>query len=119
MNFHTVRVERHGNIVEEHPEMDALRKTQCLCLNCRCIGWCKTAKKGLAVTKEDGVAFAVTRCAGFLETLKEDKTCLTCHWFDKDGMYGDACYINHESRLLTYPDHPEKTGCSAWKKKTT
>jgi len=68
-NVNVVKVERYGTEVYEHTEMDALRKTQCLCLNCNKLGNCVYAEKGLELCKEAGMAWAVTRCAYFEDKI--------------------------------------------------
>lgn len=65
MKFAVEWIEKHGTAVRQHTEMDNLRKTQCLCLNCGDIKSCSAAAMGLALCKTYGIAFAVTRCPKF------------------------------------------------------
>jgi len=62
MRFKTVLVEEYGVQVYQHPEMDELRRIQCLCLNCSFMYHCKIAQKGYKLCKEYNVAYAMTRC---------------------------------------------------------
>ena len=65
MKFKVVQVERYGQIVWQHPVMDELRKSQCLCLNCALLKSCEIAKKGFEFCKVHNVAYAMTRCPHF------------------------------------------------------
>ena len=59
-------VKKYGFTCKENEEMDKLRKTECLCLNCRMIGNCDIAKKFYHICVENGNALMVTRCQYFL-----------------------------------------------------
>lgn len=60
------QVKRYGVTVWSDEEMDTLRKTRCLCLNCVRLGVCGTASQFYSICKENNIALAVTRCSGFL-----------------------------------------------------
>ena len=57
-----VLVERYGKDVWSNAEMDALRKTECLCMNCWNFGDCETAMRLYELCKQFNLALAVTRC---------------------------------------------------------
>lgn len=65
MKFRVNTVEKYGKRVKQHPEMDELRRTQCLCLNCLDIQDCPVAEKLYGLCKEHNIALAVTRCPAF------------------------------------------------------
>ena len=65
MEFKAEQVEKYNVLVWQHPEMDVLRKTQCLCLNCKIMKTCKIAKSGYRLCRKYNVAFAMTRCPVF------------------------------------------------------
>jgi hypothetical protein len=67
MRFKVEKVEKYGQEVFQHTEMDELRKTQCLCLNCIGMEFCETAHGGYDLCKKYNIAFAVTRCPKFKE----------------------------------------------------
>ena len=74
MEFRVVLEEKYGTEVWTHPDMDRLRKEQCLCLNCRFMrpshtDHCKIAAAGYALCQLTDIAFAVTRCPKFLRLL--------------------------------------------------
>jgi len=58
-------VERYGEKVWENTKMDALRKEECLCLNCDRIG-------KLELCKKYNLAFAMTRCKSWIQNGGED-----------------------------------------------
>jgi hypothetical protein len=65
-NFRIVtKVTKYGREVYEHSAMDALRKTDCLCLNCAKMSECPIAEAGFELCQEYGVAYAMTRCPLF------------------------------------------------------
>lgn len=68
-----IRENHYGKYTWTHKEMDELRKTECLCRLCalRHTGFCPAANKLFEVYKEDGIALAVTRCAGFIAECTE------------------------------------------------
>ena len=51
--------------VWSNTEMDELRKTECLCLNCGPLKNCSTAKKLYEICKEENMAMMITRCKGY------------------------------------------------------
>lgn len=57
-----VKENHHGANVWTNKEMDELRKTECLCMNCDRLGSCKPAKELYAVCRLEEIALAVTRC---------------------------------------------------------
>ena len=59
------KVERYGQMVHEHSEMDELRRSECLCLNCANLKDCDIAKAGyqLCITRQ--IAYMMTRCPQF------------------------------------------------------
>ncbi|MCR4322864.1 MAG: hypothetical protein NUV61_02140 [Candidatus Azambacteria bacterium] len=65
MNFKVLQVEKYGVQVLQHPEMDDLRRTQCLCLNCAEMQDCAIAAAGFELCKKYNIAYAVTRCPYF------------------------------------------------------
>ena len=66
-----VREERYGKTVLTHPIMDALRRTQCLCLNCARLNVtdkkrnCPLAQGVYEMIEKYPSAFMCTRCAMF------------------------------------------------------
>ena len=42
--------------------MDALRRLECICMNCETMKSCPTAKKLYGICQEDDMALAITRC---------------------------------------------------------
>ncbi len=67
MEFHTEQVEKYGALVYTHPEMDELRRKQCLCLNCTKTADCEIAHAGYELCKKYNVAYAMTRCPEFVK----------------------------------------------------
>jgi len=61
----TEKVEKYGKEVFSNVEMDKLRKTECLCLNCGDMKDCLTAKALYYVCKNSDVAMMITRCPLF------------------------------------------------------
>ena len=62
------RVESHGATVQSHLAMDALRKTECLCLNCSHLEpplGCVVATALYDLCVSNNLAIAVTRCQDF------------------------------------------------------
>lgn len=64
------QVERYGALVQEHTEMDELRKTECLCRLCAKLKAkqpdnCRTAEALFAICVSDSIAMSVTRCPEF------------------------------------------------------
>lgn len=58
-----VKLEEHyGQLVWTNPLMDRLRKNLCLCLNCKSLNECTTAKELYEICKRDDIAFSMTRC---------------------------------------------------------
>ena len=62
MDLEVRGVERYGAQVMENTFMDKLRKEQCLCLNCKKMSDCETAKVLYYVCKKSNLAMAITRC---------------------------------------------------------
>lgn len=62
---------RYGAMVWEHAEMDALRKTECLCRLCARLkpgepDNCYTAESLFQICKTDSVTMSLTRCQAFI-----------------------------------------------------
>ena len=55
----------HGAEVWVNPTTEALRRDECLCLNCGKLGLCPTAKNFFRRCKTENIALAVTRCPKF------------------------------------------------------
>jgi len=66
MKFRVRDIEKYGRKVWQHIEMDELRESQCLCLNCALLHDCEIAKKAFELCQVYGVAFAMTRCPNFI-----------------------------------------------------
>ena len=64
MKTKPVQVEKYGKTVWSNIEMDDLRKTECLCLNCSKMvrSDCQTAKLLYNTCKDFNIAMAITRC---------------------------------------------------------
>jgi hypothetical protein len=66
-----VLVERYGRMVWETPEMDKLRRDNCMCLFCDKLNIaepdknCTIASRFFADSREHGIAHIVTRCDSF------------------------------------------------------
>jgi hypothetical protein len=73
MEFHVERVKKYGAEVWQHPEMDELRRKQCLCLNCQDMQGCPTAATLFELCNRRDVALAVTRCPDFSTTGGDDE----------------------------------------------
>jgi len=67
MKFNVKQVEKYGKVVWQHSEMDELRKTQCLCLNCSKMKSCSAAKVFYEKCQMQDMALAVTRCPNFIQ----------------------------------------------------
>ena len=52
----------HGAEVWSNRQMDKLRKTECLCLNCNHMTLCDTARTLHKLCVERNIAFCMTRC---------------------------------------------------------
>lgn len=65
MNLQIEEVEKYGVKVQSNINMDALRKDQCLCLNCNQMGPCEQAQAFYEICKKHNIALAVTRCPHF------------------------------------------------------
>jgi len=60
-----------GNLVWVNTKMDALRESECLCMNCELFkpntdGHCRIAAAGYALCRLTNISFAVTRCPAFI-----------------------------------------------------
>jgi len=62
-----VKVKKYGALVFSNEEMDALRRENCLCLNCGSLPDCPVAKQLLLLCKGEDLALAVTRCPKWTE----------------------------------------------------
>ena len=65
MRSPTQVVTKYGQSVVVNVLMEALRRDECLCLNCTKLGICGIAKEGFDLCKKYNVAFAMTRCPIF------------------------------------------------------
>ena len=65
MDFRVALANKYGAKVWQHVEMDELRRSQCLCLNCSKLGACEIASDGFELCKKHNIAYAVTRCPVF------------------------------------------------------
>jgi hypothetical protein len=52
----------YGKEAWANVEFDALRKNECLCLNCSKMSSCDVAKKFYEICKTNNMAVAITRC---------------------------------------------------------
>ncbi len=73
MKFAVKETVKHNVIVWTHEEMDKLRKSQCMCLNC---GRLKTERCGTAdclfeTCKVTNIALAVTRCPAWYPHVED------------------------------------------------
>ena len=62
MKTKPVQVEKYGKTVWSNVDMDELRRTECLCLNCSKMSSCQTAKHLYNACKDFNIAMAITRC---------------------------------------------------------
>ena len=62
MRNEPIQIEKYGSKVWCNAPADELRKTDCLCLNCKSLGDCPDAGGLYHIGKDSGVAFMVTRC---------------------------------------------------------
>lgn len=60
-----IKENHYGVDVWSNHEMDVLRKTECLCLNCNDMLNCPTAKKLYEICRQDNMAMMITRCEKF------------------------------------------------------
>lgn len=56
------QVFKYGETVWSNMEMDELRKSECLCLNCASLKGCPMAKDLFEICRHCNMALAVTRC---------------------------------------------------------
>lgn len=56
------KVIKYGTEVFQSVDMDELRKTECMCLNCKIIKDCLRAESLYDICKEHNIALMVTRC---------------------------------------------------------
>jgi hypothetical protein len=54
-----------GKVVHVSTELERLRETDCLCLNCRAMGSCPIAKTLYQICKRENLALGVSRCPIF------------------------------------------------------
>lgn len=69
--FRTKTVIRNHEFVKENSEMDKLRKTQCLCLNCARMYHCTLACEFYEICVRKNMALMITRCPIFVDKNKE------------------------------------------------
>jgi len=60
-----VQIIKYGKKVWASSEIEKLRKTNCLCLNCIDMKECELAQKLYKICCEEDMALAVTRCPNF------------------------------------------------------
>ncbi len=65
-----VLVDKYGKQVWSNEEMDFLRKSECLCLNCNLMKTCAIAAQGLTLCRTQNIAFMVTRCPSWQVIIK-------------------------------------------------
>jgi len=58
-------IKKYGKEVWQHPDMDKLRRTECLCMSCEQLDICPIANDLLHKCKQYNLALAITRCAEF------------------------------------------------------
>lgn len=59
------KVVKYGTEVFSNIEMDEIRKTECLCLNCHSMPDCRVAKDLYEMCHNCNIATMMTRCPGF------------------------------------------------------
>jgi hypothetical protein len=57
----------YGEEVWTNTVTDAMRKIECLCLNCNNISHCPMAHRFFDACKEENIALMVTRCKSFTD----------------------------------------------------
>jgi hypothetical protein len=57
---------KYGVKVWVDSEMDELRRERCLCLNCRILNDCDTAKNLYEICKTQDMAMMITRCKYYI-----------------------------------------------------
>jgi hypothetical protein len=67
MQVQPISVLRHGQQVWENPTVEAIRREECLCLNCARMkpgepDHCPIARRFYEICKVHGTAFALSRC---------------------------------------------------------
>ena len=62
-----ITVNKFGRDVFANQQMDEARHTECLCMNCKQMHSCVTAKEGLRLCQLTDIAFMVTRCPKFIK----------------------------------------------------
>ena len=65
MRYEPVKIEKYKRTVWCNQPADELRKTDCLCLNCKALGDCPDAGGLFHIGKDSGVAVMVTRCVNW------------------------------------------------------
>lgn len=59
-------LEKHcGSMVWINPDTEAMRRSECLCLNCCKMTDCKTAHELYEICVRDDIAFMMTRCKAY------------------------------------------------------
>ena len=69
MKTEPVQVDKYGRKVWCNAVTDELRKTDCLCLNCKALGDCHTSEAFNHISKESGVVVMITRCPIFKRNI--------------------------------------------------
>jgi len=65
MKFKVTQTQKYDTLVFQHSEMDELRRSQCLCLNCSKMKHCEIASAGFELCMKYNIAYAMTRCPVF------------------------------------------------------
>lgn len=60
-----IKVKKYGATVLQNVKMDMLRKTECMCMNCKDISVCDIASELYGFCKDFNLALMVTRCPYF------------------------------------------------------
>lgn len=58
---------KYGRQVFANAKTEEMRRTECLCLNCKALHDCAIAKEGLRLCQLTDIAFMVTRCPKFVK----------------------------------------------------
>lgn len=61
------KVRKYDRDVWQNEKMDNLRRTECLCTNCRFIKICDWASELFGICKDHDLALAMTRCPDWRE----------------------------------------------------
>jgi hypothetical protein len=63
--INVIKEEHHGEQVWVNPDVEKLRKKECLCLNCRDMNVCNYAQVFYKACVEGNIAMIITRCKSF------------------------------------------------------